>query len=127
MLSWQRQCSKKGKGNVQILFSSICLSQACTSHWPKYVTLSSPASLWEGTVKGMGVGRWHYSNSQVPFGKLTTYCLHNRDPLTTCTRCSYQPRIDTARSLAFLAPISHFCPQFMMLKSFGYSVLIKIF
>ena len=43
----------------------------------------------------MGIGKWHYSNSQVPFEKLTTYCLHNRDPPTTHAKDLHQGFIPT--------------------------------
>lgn len=36
------------------------------------------------------------------------------------------PKIDRGGSWASLAPVSHICPQPMMLKGFGYNILVKV-
>lgn len=35
-------------------------------------------------------------------------------------------KIDRGGSWASLAPVSHICPQPMMLKGFGYNILVKV-
>lgn len=36
------------------------------------------------------------------------------------------PKIDRGGSWASLAPVFHICPQPMMLKGFGYNILVKV-
>lgn len=120
MFSQYRQHSKRGKRNMLVLFSSLCLSQVSTSHWSKHVTQSSLVSLREDTIKGLCRERWHYSNVQVPFGELTphSYTTENLLPpsLRTYTRYSYHPKYRHSNLVAQQLPVSGFCPHPIMFR-----------
>ena len=86
---------RKEKEICTYFFQVTVWVKHCISHWLKHVTWSSPASLWKGVIKGVGIG--------CRCCLVTKSCLILWDPMDCCLQDSSVHGIFQASILEWVA------------------------